>query len=228
MRDHDKGGSALDAGGKRQEVAGLQLLERFTQRGCVVVIVGHGAAVAGEVLEAGDNPIVLKAAQRHGDHGRAKLRVRAEGAAADHVVRPAAGDVGHRREIEVEAKTGQHFGDCIHGVVERSRVSGLTVGLHSADIGAAQSLIGADAADGAALLVHAEEERDAGKTLHAGQHLHDLIVVLQILRKVDQAADGLETDGLIRGGTGLCDLRVARQGLRRDEEELPELFLQRH
>ena len=99
VRDHDERDAPFlrDDRLEGDQVAAFQLIQRFFHDGRAVVIVDRGAAVAGEVLEAGDNPIVLKAAQRHGDHGRAKLRVRAEGAAADHVVRPAAGDVGHQR-----------------------------------------------------------------------------------------------------------------------------------
>ena len=134
MRDHDEGRAAFNAGGKRQQVAAFQLLCSLVQNRRAVVVIGDGAPIAGEVLEAGGDAAVLKGAQRHGDHRCAKLRLGAERTAADHVVRSAAAHVRDRRKVHVEAQPRQHVGNGTHGVIKCRRVARRAVGRHIPDV----------------------------------------------------------------------------------------------
>lgn len=118
--------------------------------------------------------------------------------------------------------------DLLPGGIGRGRVGGLADGLHRADAGVDGKAARLQAGDRAALLVHAEEERNFGIGLRIFQQCDGLCAVLQVFGEIDQSADWLRLDG------GLCGLARERgrfdlgDGLWRDEEELPELFIQRH
>ena len=229
VRDHDERDAPFlrDDRLEGDQVAAFQLTERFFHDGRAVVIVDRGAAVAGEVLEAGDDALCPQTLDDDARERRAQLRIRAERAAADHAVN-AGDDVAVRREIQIEAEAGQIGRERLPGGIDLRGIGALAEGAHVGDLRAAQRLVRADAADRAALLIHAQKQRDLRIRLRVGEQRGGLRPVFEIFGKIDDAADRVLRERIFCRLTGHRSGIDVRDGLRRDEEQLPELFILRH
>ena len=122
----------------------------------------------------------------------------------------------------------QAAADVLPGGIGRCGILLLAERTHIADGRHAHVRVAADAADGAALLVNAEEERNFCVGLRVFQQRDGLFAVFKVFREIHDAADRVLLQRFLcrlpryGGGVDVCD------GLRRYEEQLPDFFLVRH
>ena len=184
------------------------------------------AAVAGEVLQAGQHAALLQAARHGGDHIGGDGGVAAERAVADLRVVRIRHDVCHRCKVHVEACSLHLTAQLLAHGLNGGRVSGRAVGRHRV-----QYIRQADAAQARhapALLIHAQQQRDLAVALRGLQHLRDLLCRYDVLREIHQPADGRAFQRLARGVPCRRGGGEARQCVRRDDEELAELLVEGH
>ena len=156
--------------------------------------------------------------------------VGAEGAAADHLVAVFAGHIRDRRKVHVEAEGAQLLCDGLAHFAGPVDVLGFTDLRHGLEGGGLQN--GGHGRHVAAFLVDGQEGGHFAalpqEILGAAQQILDLLLILQVLLRVDDAAHGVVQQGLLGGVAGLGGGLHAGQGLRRDEEHLIDLLLQGH
>lgn len=147
------GGNAGDEG---LEVLLPELRERLVDRGSAVVRVRDCAAVAGEMLQAADDPGVAKAAHGGGNKLRRLVIIIAVGAVADgaaFLVRP---DIGHRRKVRIEAVGRDVVREGLRIVIRHLRAL-CAVAVHTAELRRADGVH--QPRDAAALLIDRDERR---------------------------------------------------------------------
>ena len=227
MAHHHKRRARLDAGGEGQKVAAFQFRLGLFQDGRSVVVVRDGAAVAGEVLEAGNDASCLDAAGHDADKRRAKLRVRSKRARADDR-RSTRGYVGDRRKVHVKADGVQASGNVLPCLIDSGGVCLLAERLQRRRLDCVHGSIRAHTADGPALFVGAEEERNFCVGFRIAEHFNALRAVFEILCKVNDAADGHCFECFFRRIARARGSLHARQKLRRHVKQLPDLLVFRH
>ena len=175
-------------------------------------------AVAGEVLQHAGHPLPVHLLHHCGHILRRLLRVPAETAGIDEVLR-VGGDIAHRREVHIDAQAFQQLA-FLRGVrPDRLQPTGgvqlLGGGKGFVPIGG----VAADTVHGAALLVHADEQGDVRRRLIAPDSLGRLFrrAVFKVPSKEDIAPQ-VVLGGLFRG-TGVWAA---------GDEHLPHLLLQGH
>ena len=85
----------------------------------LVMAVGVGAAVAGQMLEHGQNAAGHEPLRDRAGDGRHFARLHAVGPIANHSVAPGHGDVRQRQAIDVDADRGKIGGDQVAGQPRR-------------------------------------------------------------------------------------------------------------
>ncbi len=141
-------------------------------------------AVAGKVLRAGGDTDSLHALDEGGDMARDELRLRAEGAHADHRVRRIDDHVRHRRELEVHADRGQLAADrCSHAARQLDvvdRAEGEVAGERA-------PRRGLEAGHVPALLVRGDQEVRPLRAQRRGQR-GDLVRIADVVREQHDSA----------------------------------------
>ena len=202
---HHKGDPLLRRVPEGDQLRIQQLLPGPVRDGVALVGILRRGPVAGEVLVAGEDALALQPLRQRPVQGGDGGRIRAEGTAADHGVVPVGQHVRHRGEVHVEAQLRQIAADGAADLPGSLRVRHLGHVFNGRDV---ELPAAADPGHGASLLVHAEEDRQAGTVqadlLHVPAEVLGLGLVFQILSHVDQAPHRDAVIG-VPGG-------VARQG----------------
>ena len=136
--------------------------------------------------------------------------------------------VESKEQITYVAQRVQAAADVLAGSMDHSRVLLLAERAHITDGRYAHFRVAADAADSAALLIYAEEERDFCIGLRVLQQRDSLFAVFKILRKIYDAADRILLQRFFRRLACYGSSIDVRDGLRRYKEQLPKLFVVRH
>ena len=143
-----------------EEVGGREGLQRPLVHGDTGVGI-HIVPIAGEVLEDAAHTVLRHLRDHLGHIVRCGGRILAEGAVI-HKVGGVGGHICHRGQVHVEAQGGEKevllSGICQHGLHAAGGISFLRRG----ELGGPQMGIGADPHHRAALLVHADQQRDSG------------------------------------------------------------------
>ena len=209
MRRHHERHARGDRGAERRQVLAEQLLRRAGEADRRVVgVLGRGAE-AGEVLGGGGDVGAAVALDRRAGERRDLLGVAGEGAAAHH---RAAGDVGDRREVDVDARGAQvvRRGAGVGAGALRRRRGGLAFdGRRPREV-----------ADLAALLVGGDERRAARRALQPGGEARERRLRGDVVLEQDHA----------RGAARLQRLRDVggRPGAgEAHDDELPDLAAER-
>ena len=228
MAHHDEGHLLVDSRLEWNPLRLPQLFQGSGGDGFALVGIGLGAAVAGEVLQAGGHAIPLQALH-HGPHQRRRhVGVIAVGPAADFCIIGVGDHIGHRGKIQIEAQLPQLLGHGLAHVVDLGQIGPLSIVGGGFKIGGPHGLIGAYPGDQAALLIHRQKQGRFGIGLSPGQHGLGLRPVHQVQGKIAQASHRTGLQRRLGGVPCLGDGAGVRQALRRHKEQLPELFLRGH
>ena len=230
-------GANLGGGLKRQQLAGGQFLHRAVAVGQAGVAVLGGIAVAGEMLEGGQDSL----ARQSPGHGRRAIggfggvgrkRPRAD----DGVIRVGV-HVGVGGEIHIEAVGTQVAANGLpHGT------GGVgTLGSHGGGAlipGQVEGIFIGQPRHRAALLVHRDKQWDVGGLLQGRVEGGDLFRVHDVFAELAHAAHGILLQRVPHGvgqlghavRLGVVDLLLRQgqiQGIRPDNEQLADFFFQR-
>ena len=225
MADHDHVRPGGDAGDEGLEVLLPQLRERLVDRGGAVVRVRGRAAVAGEMLQAADDPGVAKAAHGGGDKRGRFVIIIAVGAVADGVAALVRPDVGHGRKVRIEAVGRDVVREGLRIVIRALRAE-TAVTVHAVELRRADGVH--QARDAAALLVHGDERgRDIG-CRERGRERRELLAGGHVARREQKAADGIVPQ---RGGEVIRhgrDGAAVREHLGVHDEQLADFLVRGH
>ena len=225
VADHDHVRPGGDAGDEGLEVLLPELRERLVDRGGAVVRVRGRAAVAGEMLQAADDPGVAKAAHGGGDKLRRLVIIIAVGAVADGAAALVRPDIGHGRKVRIEAVGRDVVREGL-GVVIRALRAETAVTVHAVELRRADGVH--QARDAAALLVHGDERGRGIGCRERGRERRELLAGGHVARREQKAADGIvpqRSGKLVRHGR---DGAAAREHLGVHDEQLADLLARGH
>ena len=222
MAHHNQRGPGINTGLEGKKILFFQLFQGGVGGSSAVMGVGGDAAQSGEMLEGAEDAGFLHA-RHHGAYQTGGfLGVGGKGAVTDGGA--AGGHIGHGGKIEIESQGQQLIAQGLaHGVY----LLGIVITGHIVQFRHTQATA-AQTGDGAALLVHAQQQGRLGIGLGVRQERLDLVHILQVFGKVHDTAYGILLQGGFGGITGHGGRVHTGEILRRHHKQLIDLLLQRH